>query len=219
MEPVWHPPEGAHVPCGRDIAGQSGRWRPSLASVEHRKGGSSRRNKSETLARFHSRVNLDVALVRWPSGEAKRRELAEQSVPRLLLVDHDAEPPRSVDPLEDWVRLPVSDEDTRARVSSLAARVETLSPLTPIMETNGELRHRRFRIELSPLQQRLIRPMVNEFGAVVSREALVSSAWPDRLPASNALDVHIGRLRRRLAPAGLEIRTVRSRGYLLTASD
>ena len=37
-------------------------------------------------------------------------------------------------------------------------------------------------------------------------------------PTRNALDVHVLRLRRRLAPLGLEIRTVRSRGYLLQES-
>ena len=34
-------------------------------------------------------------------------------------------------------------------------------------------------------------------------------------PTRNALDVHMLRLRRRIAPLGLEVRTVRSRGYLL----
>jgi DNA-binding response OmpR family regulator len=35
------------------------------------------------------------------------------------------------------------------------------------------------------------------------------------LPTRNALDVHMLRLRRRLEPLGLEVRTVRSRGYVL----
>ena len=38
-------------------------------------------------------------------------------------------------------------------------------------------------------------------------------------PGRNALDVHVLRLRRRLAPVGLVIRTVRSRGYLLEQAD
>ena len=40
----------------------------------------------------------------------------------------------------------------------------------------------------------------------------------DTPPTRNALDVHILRLRRRIAELGLEIRTVRSRGYLLQAA-
>ena len=51
--------------------------------------------------------------------------------------------------------------------------------------------------------------------AVVSRESLSTAGWPDGAPGRNALDVHVLRLRRRLAPLSLVIRTVRSRGYLL----
>ena len=47
------------------------------------------------------------------------------------------------------------------------------------------------------------------------REVLSKHAWPEGAPTRNALDVHILRLRRRIAELGLEIRTVRSRGYLL----
>ena len=36
-------------------------------------------------------------------------------------------------------------------------------------------------------------------------------------PGRNALDVHVLRLRRRIAPLALSIKTVRSRGYLLEA--
>jgi DNA-binding winged helix-turn-helix (wHTH) protein len=60
--------------------------------------------------------------------------------------------------------------------------------------------------------------MIERFGAVVSREALVAAAWPGAEATDNNLDVTIGRLRRQLEPAGLRIRTVRSRGYLLTTS-
>jgi DNA-binding winged helix-turn-helix (wHTH) protein len=52
-------------------------------------------------------------------------------------------------------------------------------------------------------------------GLVVHRDALAAAGWPDGAPGRNALDVHVLRLRRRLAPVGLGIRTVRSRGYLL----
>jgi DNA-binding winged helix-turn-helix (wHTH) protein len=62
---------------------------------------------------------------------------------------------------------------------------------------------------------RLVGAMLDRYRAVVSREALSRAGWPDSLPGRNVLDVHIVRLRRRLADLGLVIRTVRSRGYLL----
>jgi DNA-binding response OmpR family regulator len=55
-------------------------------------------------------------------------------------------------------------------------------------------------------------------GTVVTRDALSRAGWPAGAPGRNALDVHVLRLRRRLAPLSLTIHTVRSRGYLLEMS-
>jgi DNA-binding winged helix-turn-helix (wHTH) protein len=65
------------------------------------------------------------------------------------------------------------------------------------------------------VEARLTGALVRRFGAVVSRDDLVAAGWPGREPDRNALDVHVLRLRRRLQPVRLAIRTVRSRGYLL----
>ena len=61
--------------------------------------------------------------------------------------------------------------------------------------------------------------LLDRFGAVVSRDNLSRTGWPMGAPGRNALDVHMLRLRRRIAPLGLAIRTVRSRGYLLEAGE
>jgi DNA-binding winged helix-turn-helix (wHTH) protein len=61
--------------------------------------------------------------------------------------------------------------------------------------------------------------MLERYGAVVSRDALSRAGWPQGAPGRNALDVHVLRLRRRLGPVGLAIRTVRSRGYLLERAE
>lgn len=60
--------------------------------------------------------------------------------------------------------------------------------------------------------------LLERMGAVVSREQLSRAGWPGGAPGRNALDVHVLRVRRRIAPLGLAIRTVRSRGYLLELS-
>ncbi len=164
-------------------------------------------------------METDVALVHWPSDETTRRSLAERGVPRLLLVDQYAEPPVVVDHLEDWVRLPVTPADSQARVRALLQRTMRFSPITPIFDRSGALRYRSARIEISPVQRRLLQPLVDSFGTVVTREVLVSRAWSAQTPTTNALDVHLVRIRRRLAPHGLELRTIRSRGYLLDSSN
>jgi DNA-binding response OmpR family regulator len=60
---------------------------------------------------------------------------------------------------------------------------------------------------------------VSRLGTVVRREELASAGWPEGAPGRNALDVHVLRIRRRVAPLGLAIRTVRSRGYLLETAS
>jgi DNA-binding winged helix-turn-helix (wHTH) protein len=67
------------------------------------------------------------------------------------------------------------------------------------------------------VEARLTAALIERFGAVVSREQLARSGWPKGAPGRNALDVHVLRLRRRIGPLGLAIKTVRSRGYLLEA--
>ena len=55
--------------------------------------------------------------------------------------------------------------------------------------------------------------------AVPRARLRASASWPSGVPTRNALDVHVLRLRRRIAPVGLEIRTVRSRGYLMQSRE
>ena len=74
-------------------------------------------------------------------------------------------------------------------------------------------------VSLPPVEARLTAALLERFGAVVSRDALARSGWPGGSPGRNALDVHVLRLRRRLSPLRLAIRTVRSRGYLLERAD
>ena len=71
------------------------------------------------------------------------------------------------------------------------------------------------RVALSPLEASIAHALTERFGAVVGREALSRRAWPSGAPTRNALDVQMVRFRRRVEPLGLEVRTVRSRGYLL----
>ncbi len=157
---------------------------------------------------------MDVVLVRWPEESGHLEDLRISRVARLLLVAPGAAIPESADCLEDWVRLPADDGDVRARAASLSARAE-LHGTRPEIDDHGLMRFRSEWVSLSPVEQRLAKLLVERFHAVVGRDSLSKRAWPDGVPKRNALDVHMLRLRRRIAPIGLEIRTVRSRGYVL----
>jgi len=165
------------------------------------------------------REDGDVVQVRWPVGEALRRELADRGVPRLLLVDGDGPAPVCADPLEDWIRLPARGDDVDARMESLLRRATDAPGGAPAIDPDGVVRFGRRWAALPPVEARLMAALVERFGAVVHRDALAATGWPEGSPGRNALDVHMLRLRRRIAPVGLAVRTIRARGYLLEASD
>ena len=169
-------------------------------------------------------------MLRWPDERARRSRISEAGEPRLLLVPDGEEPPTVVDCLEDWIRVPASENEVRARVDALAVRSQvhpptgngnghagaaTVDPPTPVLDDFGVLRLNGSWVALPPLEARLTEALLERLGAVTSRELLIRAGWPTGAPGRNALDVHVLRLRRRLQPVGLAIRTVRSRGYLL----
>jgi hypothetical protein len=162
---------------------------------------------------------VDVALIRWPHESDRLPELRAAGRPRLLLVDEDAPPPVPEDHLEDWIRMPAGEADLRARVEGLARRLRSRRTQRPDLDDDGVLRFGGEWVSLPPVESRLTSALIERFGAVVSREALARAGWPGGAPGRNALDVHVLRLRRRIAPLGLAIRTVRSRGYLLEAGQ
>lgn len=154
----------------------------------------------------------DPALVRWPDERDRLTGLRATGTPRLLLIAGGEEPPVTVDPLEDWVRLPAERVELTARLDRLRARGTTV---VPHLDGDGLLHYRGRWVALSRVEHALAAALTERFGAVVGRDTLSRRAWPDTTPTRNALDVHILRFRRRVAPLGLELRTVRARGYLL----
>ncbi len=158
---------------------------------------------------------VDVVLVRWPLEQERRVRLQQEGRARLLLVEEGVAPPSISDCLEDWVRVPAEEADISARVETLDARVREHERQVPELDIDGVLRFDGGWVGLPPVEARLMESLIARFGAVVSREQLARAGWPDGAPGRNALDVHVLRLRRRIAPLGLAIKTVRSRGYLL----
>ncbi len=163
-------------------------------------------------------VSVDVVLVRWPEEQPRLERLRAAGAPRLLLVGEELAAPEPFDALEDWIRLPAGEDDLRVRVATLAARAGGLVA-APVVDEDGLLRYRGRWVTLSPVERALAGALVDRFGAVVGRDTLVRRAWPGGTPTRNALDVHMLRLRRRIESLGLEVRTVRARGYVLQRAD
>jgi len=155
----------------------------------------------------------DVVVLHWPEDAAQVKRLSAARLPRLLFVGPGADPPEGGDCEEDWVRLPADDGDVRARLSALSRRASR-HQAHPEVDVHGRLLHRGRWVSLPPIDQRLLRLLVERFGAVVPTEELVRGAW-DEPPTPNALRVHLTRLRQRLAPLGLQLRNVYNTGVVL----
>lgn len=159
---------------------------------------------------------MKVHQIEWPAAAARRNELRKAGLPRLLLVAADGRPPITESAIEDWVRLPAAREEVEVRMETLRRAAQSFQ-VAPVVE-DGLLRFRGRSVGLPVVESRVAGSLVEQFGSVVSREQLSRAAWDSNPPGRNALDVHILRLRRRLEPLRLQIRTIRSRGYVLEAS-
>ena len=76
------------------------------------------------------------------------------------------------------------------------------------------------RIELLPMEFKLLEFMMRNAGQPLSRRMIFEAVWEYYFdPGTNLIDVHVGKLRRKIDVAGLEplIRTERGLGYLLHA--
>jgi two-component system, OmpR family, response regulator len=160
----------------------------------------------------------DIKFLRWPHEEAERPQFLKNRIPVLWIVESNFEPPRCIDPLEDWVRPPLHQRDVDARVASLTQRAR--SEQVPVITADNVLHTREFRLPLADSEAVIMTALVENFQRVVPRKQLAECGWGNAAQEHrNALDLRILRLRRRLAPLKLEIVTVWGRGYMLERDD
>jgi len=161
-------------------------------------------------------VGTAVVLVRWPEGGAELARLRSEGIPRLLMVPQGESPPIDPDPKTDWVRMPIADDELRARVHVLELRADIVAE-APLLPGDGRLLFRGNWVVIPPLSEKLMALFIEHFGAVVPADDLLATAWPDATGRREALRVHLTKLRSLVAPLGLGIKGVRDRGYVLHA--
>jgi two-component system OmpR family response regulator len=159
---------------------------------------------------------VEVRMLRWPAEELAIERCRAMAVPRLLMVEGSMSPPSCVDALEDWVRLPVDPEDLRVRRAMLLARAAASAPT---VDADGILRVQGRCLALPPAVAPMARALAGSYRRLVRRQDLIDVVWPGTgLPSRNALDLRVLRLRRRIQPLGLLVRTVWGQGYLLDSA-
>jgi hypothetical protein len=117
------------------------------------------------------------------------------------------------DDLEDWVRLPVGEEDVRARLEGL--RIRAARRPRPILKGDGRLFYAGMWIALSERQEQLARPLVEGFGQPVPEDVLVCAGWPQGAITRGGQSSTFARLKRRFTELGLDLVTVRGIGHAL----
>jgi hypothetical protein len=155
-------------------------------------------------------ISVDVVPVTSTQARGTKRDDACRV--RLFVVDPDSPPP-PIGALDDWVRLPTSVDELAARVSVLAGRAwRHREP--PSLDGDDVLRFRAGWVALAPAEAAVARILLDHFGSLTAHSEL-RRALSGLDHSTKSLTVRIWRLRRRVEPLGLEIHSVRGRGYIL----
>jgi two-component system OmpR family response regulator len=181
------------------------------------------------LAQNYDLVILDLGLPKLDGFEVLRRLRHRGSkIPVLILTARDGldERVRGLDlGADDYLTKPFDLPDLEARVRALIRRGQSgggsmLTHGTLQLDTAG----RRATLNGAPLdlsarELGVLEVLMLRSGRVVNKEQLAEQlyGWDEEVGA-NAIEVYVHRLRRKLEPAGVVIRTIRGLGYLLEKS-
>ncbi len=128
---------------------------------------------------------------------------------------------------DDYLTKPFAPEEMAARIEVLLRRgagVRETSLRVGDLELDLIARDARrggVALDLLPLEFRLLEYLMRHAGQVLTRTMIFEAVWGYHFdPGTNVIDVHIGRLRRKVDATGFEplIHTVRGCGYAMRAS-
>ncbi|MGF6724863.1 two-component system OmpR family response regulator [Paraburkholderia sp. GAS41] len=126
---------------------------------------------------------------------------------------------------DDYLTKPFSPEEMFARVEVLLRRRPRNAKAETLLRTGAleldlvrrRVSHGKRELELQPTEFRVLEFMMRHAGQVLTRTMIFEAVWGCRFdPGTNLIDVHVGRLRRKVDVPGDRplIRTIRGSGYL-----
>ncbi len=188
------------------------------------------------LKRARDNEHHVIALVRLLPGidgltilEELRREKVDTPVLIVSALDNVHERVRGLKAgCDDYLVKPFLPIELSARVEALARRI--VDPQGMVLKVDDLVLDLKTRtasrgdrhLSLAPREVRLLEYFMRHVGQTLTRTMLFEGVWQYRFdPGTNLVDVHVGRLRRKVDGPGQPtmIRTVRNLGFRLQGSE
>ena len=154
-----------------------------------------------------------------------------ESIPIIILTAKDDEVDKVVGfelGADDYVTKPFSVRELILRVKAVLKRGEKKKEIVEVVRQFGDLKidvdsHEVHvddaKINLTALEFRLLRQLVDTRGRVQSRDQLLSEVWGYSAEVTTrTVDTHVKRLREKLGPMGKYVQTIRGVGYKFARS-
>ena len=174
-------------------------------------------------------VVLDVGLPDIDGFEVLRRLRQRHSTTNVLVLtarDAVEDRVRGLDlGADDYLTKPFSVNEFEARVRALLRRGAAPAAAWSVAGMTVDAAAKRIRVDdrpvdLTPREWALLELFLTHPGRVLSKDQIAENLFTfDEQLSSNAIEVHVSRLRTKIQPAGAHIRTVRGFGYLWEGTD
>jgi len=169
---------------------------------------------------------LDLGLPKLDGFEVLRRLRRRNPALPVLILSGREDPKEKVLGLDlgadDYLVKPFSLNELQARVRALLRRGQgNATPQISYARLCFDTVHRAACVDgktltLSTQETAVLEVLLLRFGRIVSKEQVVEQLYSyDQEVSHNAIEVYVHRLRKKLAGAGVTVRTLYGRGYLL----
>lgn len=201
--------------------------RKSGYAVDHVNNGADA--DTALLSQQYDLLILDLGLPRLPGLEVLTRLRARKNaLPVLILTAQDGleDRVRGLDAgADDYLTKPFALPELEARVRALTRRGTAMPSLIEFGELSFDqsdrvARHAGQILDLSARELAVLEILLLKVGRLVSKDQLVDHlcSWGEEV-STNAIEVYIHRLRKKIEACGVRINTMRGLGYSLVKSE